>query len=119
MAALEQDPDICIWWATPVECVSALARKQREGRLSREDVEAARVRLRDLESISIRIAPTEGVKRHAEELLNRHPLRAADALQLGAALFFHETSGGNLPFRSEDKRLCGAAEKEGFFTQSF
>ncbi|MFO8026612.1 MAG: hypothetical protein R6U56_02985 [Opitutales bacterium] len=27
-------PNSAIWWAPPVECMSALARKEREGRLS-------------------------------------------------------------------------------------
>jgi hypothetical protein len=27
----EHEPDMLVWWATPIECVSALARLEREG----------------------------------------------------------------------------------------
>jgi len=32
MAEYERDPDLVVWWATEVECVSALARLEREQR---------------------------------------------------------------------------------------
>ncbi len=40
LALLENDPAMLAWWGTPVECVSALARREREGALA--DVDAAR-----------------------------------------------------------------------------
>ena len=33
-AIAEDDPVMCVWWATEIECVSALARLEREGALS-------------------------------------------------------------------------------------
>ena len=31
LATLAEDPDQCVWWGTTVECVSALARVERDG----------------------------------------------------------------------------------------
>lgn len=119
VAAFQEDPELCIWWGTPVECISAMARQNREGRLGHERFVQARGHLRELERISYKILPSESVKTMAEALLLRHPLRAADSLQLGAALVFQEETDTRLPFLSEDKRLCEAAEKEGFTLQMF
>ncbi len=47
-------------------------------------------------------------------LLARHPLRAADAGQLAAAVMARERTGGSLEFVSLDRRLAAAAEREGF-----
>ena len=33
-AIAHEDPVMCVWWATEVECVSALARLEREGALT-------------------------------------------------------------------------------------
>ncbi len=38
---LEHDADMLAWWGTPVEIVSALARREREGLLTADDVTAA------------------------------------------------------------------------------
>lgn len=109
-----QDPHLFIWWGTPIECVSALARKQREGRLTHNEFMQAREKLHYLESISTRVLPSESLKTTAEALLIRHALRCADALQLAASLVLRTESEMNLVFLSEDNRLCQAAEKEGF-----
>lgn len=108
-----QAPQLYIWWGTPVECVSAMARKRREGRLSHDQFMEARERLRYFESISTRVLPSESLKTLAEALLLRHTLRSADALQLAASLVLRDESKMNLSFLSEDNRLCDAAEKEG------
>lgn len=47
-------------------------------------------------------------------LLRLHPLRAADALQLAAALVLAEHDPRTLPFVTLDERLALAAEQEGF-----
>lgn len=109
-----QDPQLFIWWGTPIECVSAMARKRREGRLSHDEFMEAREKLRYLEIISTRILPSASLKTTAEALLLRHALRSADALQLAASLVLKNESEMNLSFLSEDNRLCEAAEKEGF-----
>jgi hypothetical protein len=40
-ALLEQDSEVLAWWGTPVEMVSALARREREGLLTADEVAAA------------------------------------------------------------------------------
>ena len=54
------------------------------------------------------------VRSRASLLLARHPLRAVDAGQLGAALLISEQlDGESLPFMCLDRRLSEAAELEG------
>jgi predicted nucleic acid-binding protein len=50
----------------------------------------------------------------ATRLLRVHPLRAADALQLAAAIIAAEDDPRSLPFVTLDDRLALAAEREGF-----
>lgn len=50
-------------------------------------------------------------------LLRVHPLRAADALQLAAALIAVSDAPRNFPFTCADARLAEAARKEGFAVQ--
>ena len=56
----------------------------------------------------------EQVRERARRLLEIHPLRAADSLQLGAALLTSEETPQGFPFVTLDLRLGDAAEKEGF-----
>ena len=41
LAFLEEDSEVLAWWGTPVEIVSALSRREREGLLTAEEVAAA------------------------------------------------------------------------------
>jgi len=112
-ALLEDDPQLLVWWGTPVECVSALARLERDRVLSAAEVGMAQARLRALAESWSEVQPHVRVRSAAERLLRMHPLRAADALQLGAAL---EVAGGdpaNLGFVCFDRRLAEAAAREG------
>ncbi len=52
------------------------------------------------------------VRSRANALLARHPLRAADAGQLGAALLIQEQLAEALTFVCLDHRLSTAAERE-------
>jgi len=54
------------------------------------------------------------VRSHALRLLHTYSLRAADALQLGAALVACDEKPEALPFVCIDDRLRNAARKEGF-----
>ena len=103
-----------VWWATEIECVSAVSRLERDGGLSAADTAMALGRLDALAGGWSEIQPLEGFRRTARRLLRVHPLRAADALQLGAALIGSEGDPGTLPFVSLDARLIAAAEREGF-----
>ena len=111
---LAEQTSILVWWATSTECLSALARRERDGSLSSRAADQARTRLHLLQTGWSEIVAAESVRQYAAGLLLRHPLRAADALQLGAALRW----AGGLPrghrFHTLDNRLREAARKEGF-----
>ena len=111
---LQADPAMLVWWGTSVECASALQRLVREGALRAEEERAATARLRHLEQHWAEVEPTQTVRTQAERLLRLHPLRAADALQLAAALVACQHEPATLPFRTADERLAAAARREGF-----
>jgi predicted nucleic acid-binding protein len=113
-AEFERDPEIAAWWATAIECASALARREREEALSAEFVGAALRRLEALAAAWQEVQPTERVRRAAMRMLRVHPVRAADALQLAAAIVASEDNPATLPFVTFDDRLGRAAEREGF-----
>ena len=60
------------------------------------------------------ILPSEAVRGIAQRLLRVHALRAADSLQLAAALVAAERDPASLPLVSLDQRLGEAATREGF-----
>ncbi len=111
---LRADPAMLVWWGTPVECASALQRLVREGALSAAGARSSEVRLRHLERHWAEVEPTPAVRRQAERLLRLHPLRAADALQLAAAIVACHHEPATLSFRTADERLAEAARREGF-----
>ena len=79
------DADVAVWWATPVECASAIAWLERDGALSAASAAEAFPRLDALSQSWIEVEPGEEVRETARRLLRVHPLPAADALQLAAA----------------------------------
>ena len=111
---LDEDPEMLVWWGTPVECVSALARREREGTLSAASLADAVRRLRALGERWQEILPTDTIRSTAQRLLRVHPLRAADALQLAAAVVASEHDPSSLPMVCLDQRLSDAASREGF-----
>ncbi|MGE5835495.1 MAG: type II toxin-antitoxin system VapC family toxin [Acidobacteriota bacterium] len=111
---LAADREVVIWWATPLECQSALYRRHRDAPLPSPVMRDVADRLRAFVEHADTIAPTDEVRRRAARLLASHVLRAADALQLAAALVWCEEQPHNETFVSLDERLCAAARKEGF-----
>jgi predicted nucleic acid-binding protein len=111
---LKEDPAAAVWWGTRVECASALARLERETRLSGADAGRARQRLDEAALEWTEVPPIERVRDQAMRLLRLHPLRAADALQLAAALVMSEHEPKTLPFVTLDHQLAEAAGREGF-----
>ena len=111
--ALEEE-DMVVWWATPVECTSAITRREGNRDLDPETANLALARLRDLATAWSEILPSERLRAFALRLLRVHVLRAADALQLAAAVI----AAGEIPVSLEvvclDQRLARAAEREGF-----
>jgi predicted nucleic acid-binding protein len=107
------DPVMLVWWATPVECTSALARLERAEALAASDVTLALARLAELGAGWHEVQPVERVRRTAHRLLRSHSLRAADALQLAAALIAAEGDPATLVVVVLDDRLAEAARREG------
>ena len=111
---LEADPDVVVWTLARVELLSALARKLRESPASRRQLLAARRDLLLVWHHWSEVTAVENVRRHAERLVQTHPLRAADALQVGAALVAAGGIAEDLEFVTLDRRQGEAAEREGF-----
>jgi hypothetical protein len=111
---LGRDPIMIVWWGTPIECASAIARREREGALAIAEAGRALERLRALQDAWQEILPSEPVRRTALRLLRVHPIRAADSLQLAAATIAAEQEPASLEFVSLDDRLNDAASREGF-----
>jgi predicted nucleic acid-binding protein len=111
---LAGDTEPVIWWATPLECQSAVQRRHRVEPFKPAHLTAYTDRLRQFVHHADTVAPTDDVRRRAARLLAVHPLRAADALQLAAALVWAEEQPHGEMFVSLDQRLREAAGREGF-----
>lgn len=109
-----QDAEILAWWGTPVEIASALARREREKLLNADEVASALAAARVLAESWHEIMPSDSIRRTAERLLRVHPLRAADSLQLAAAIVAADHDPGSLEVICLDARLASAARREGF-----
>jgi uncharacterized protein len=103
-----------VWWGTIIEAVSSLSRLTREGTLTIDDSKQAFARLDYLRSRWNEVQPTEEVRERAERLLRIHRLRAADALQLAAALVWCEGRPRGRALIGADGNLSEAAGAEGF-----
>jgi predicted nucleic acid-binding protein len=117
LAILEEDPQIVAWWGTTVEIASALARRERENLITAAEVEAALTATHRLADGWHEILPSDAVRRTAERLLRAHPLRAADSLQLAAALIAANHDPTTLALVCLDARVTVAARREGFKVQ--
>ena len=111
---IADDKEVTVWWATPRECQSAVHRRHRDVPLPPASMTAATDRLRALVELADTVSPSDELRRRAARLVAVHPLRAADALQLAAALIWCEEQPHNEGFVSLDARLRDAARNEGF-----
>jgi predicted nucleic acid-binding protein len=109
-----KDPAMLAWWATEVECASAIARLERDGALDEPAVTQAFDRLKQLAHAWHEIEPSDPIREAAVRFVRVHPLRAADALQLAAAFIAAERRPSSLEVVTLDDRLAVAARKEGF-----
>ena len=105
---------IIVWWGTPLEVRSAIARLVREGHLPAEGRVRAVSRLGQLRVAWDEILPTERVRSLAEDLPDIHGVRAADAAQLAAALVWCRERPKQRPLVCFDERLRTAAAALGF-----
>lgn len=112
--ALYKNHDAVVWWATPVEIASALARLVRMKQLDSSDWAKARKlskRLADYWSV---IQPSDALRAKAMQLVERYDLRAADSFQLAAALEWCEDDPQGRVFLTTDRKLRDAALLSGF-----
>lgn len=114
VSTLTKDPAVATWWGSAVECVSALARLERDEVLEPADFAAALARLRAVSAAWAEVPATPTVREQAMRLLRVHPLRAADALQLAAAIVASDFQPSSLEVVTLDARQAVAAEREGF-----
>jgi len=110
---LADDPRIVTWAWTRVELAGAVERRARAGQLSRTERRAALDRFDELARAWDEVVDLFAVRSRACALLARHPLRAADAAQLAAALLLAEDDPASVCFVCLDERLAFAAEREG------
>src|SRR5258708_18064288 len=113
-ALFREDPGQIVWCLTEVEVHSALARRDRDVCLEKEPGATARKSLDEIARSWEEVVVLDTVRSRAIRLLRAHPLRAADALQLAAALVVCDERPEGLPFVSLDACLSDAARKEGF-----
>jgi predicted nucleic acid-binding protein len=110
---LLDDNRVTVWWGTRVECISALLRRSRETGDSVAE-QTGRRALHLLSAAWAEIEPSIPLRLEAERLLAVHRLRAADALQLAAALVWADGSPSGRRVVCLDARLAQAARLEGF-----
>lgn len=103
-----------IWDLTPIEIFSALCRRQRQKEISTEEFDRAWRAWQLIESKVYQVRSYESVKDRAVRILRIHPLKAADAMQLAAALVSTKEISQGHYFFTLDRSLCEAANKEGF-----
>jgi len=113
-ALAAKDSAMLVWWGSEVECVSALARLERDGALRPQAITLALKRLRQLAAGWHEVDPSDAIREAATRFVRVHPLRAADALQLAAAFLAAERRPASLEIVTLDDRLGAAARKEGF-----
>jgi predicted nucleic acid-binding protein len=117
-AIAAEDPAMLVWWATEVECLSAIARLERDEDLDGDATEAAVARLDALAESWNEVLPGDNARRTARRLLRVHRLRAGDALQLAAAVVAAEGQPPSLEVVTLHDRLVQAARREGFRVRS-
>jgi uncharacterized protein len=116
---LKDDPEVAVWWVTPVECASALARLERDGSLDAARAAVAFDRLDRLSASWFHVEPIDEIREIARRLLRVHTLRAADALQLAAAYIVAERRPPSIALLTLDDRVAEAGAREGFVIERF
>lgn len=111
---LTADREVVTWWATPIECASALHRERRSGRISPDAATAALDHLERMSDHLVLVEAGRIVRDRALRLLAVHPIISADALQLAAALIWSAERPRGREFVTLDGRLATAAREEGF-----
>jgi len=108
------DPRVTSWTLSEVEVHSAIERVAREGKLTASRVPGILASFDTFWPGVDSLMSIDAVKIRAKRLLRFHALRAADALQLAAALTAVYDQPAGRDFVSLDDRLRDAAAREGF-----
>jgi hypothetical protein len=111
---LREDTRIVTWALSRLEIAGAVERRARERRITAAQRRAALRRFDELAATWGEVSDLLAVRSRALALLGRHPLRAADAAQLGAALLVAEGEPASLQLVCLDRSVAAAAEREGF-----
>jgi predicted nucleic acid-binding protein len=114
VVALYRNYGVVVWWATPVEIASALRRLVRMKQLVPDDWATSRRLAGDLAESWRVVQPSNFLRAGAAQLVDRYDLKAADALQLAAALEWCENIPQDRVFLATDSRLREAAVLSGF-----
>ena len=96
-----------------VEVASALGRRAREGAFSLAERDRALAALETDFAAILVVELTSEITARARTLLQRHELRASDAIQLASCLYLQEELGEKVPLVAFDGRLTEAARREG------
>jgi predicted nucleic acid-binding protein len=110
---LRDDPEVVLWGLTRLEIVSAVERRAREGLLVAAQRAALLKKAQRLTEAAHEVSDLPAVRGRAIALMARHPLRAADAAQLGAAMLVADPDPSRLTMVVLDRRLAQAAVREG------
>jgi uncharacterized protein len=111
---LQGDPNVVVWMLSSVEILSAIARCRRQSVGAEDLLHQARLDVLECWPQWSAVTHVDAVRRRAERLVAVHPLSAADALQLAAALVASGDRPETLEFVTLDSRLATAAQVEGF-----
>ncbi len=103
-----------VWWETSVEICSALARIERENKITFQQRLSAENRLQILKSVWNEIQPNSRIKELARTFPAQHKMKAADSLQLAASLLWCKENPKSKDFVSGDEKLIQVAETVGF-----
>ena len=114
---LVADPDGVQAVILDLALIESRSAVKREGDISGEDADRILHRIEVDASSSFLVQPsTAAVMEEAARLIDRHPLRAYDAIQLAGCLMVRSRMPETLTFVSSDRRLCEVADREGLTT---
>lgn len=100
-----------------VESRSAVRRRERASDVSGTEANQILKQIeRDVSSFFLVQPTSSAVLEEALRLIDRHPLRAYDALQLAGCLVVRDSLPGPVTFVCADAQLCQAAKQEGLTT---
>jgi predicted nucleic acid-binding protein len=105
---------LAVWWSACVEVRGAIARLNRIGFLTPNEQVQAQVALDRMLPDCLEVLPTEQLREQAMRLVDRFPLKAADAFQLAAAIIWCLGHPAGRAFISGDIHLLEAARQLGF-----